>query len=187
MKRRTITCVWKGTNDTAGEGACRKRNHPEAVTTCHNLSLNLECKTSPEISNHNQENRSLLGENKSTKEKTSNGSDVSSITGMNYKMNFIKYSFLFLWTSIQYYKNKILFLSDSSEKDNIKQLHTSKISDSSISNKSSARTAKSLTNCLDHSKYCGLVHHFKMCHKEKYKIQCCKSCMKSSWRGGKIR
>ena len=90
MKRRTITCVWKGTNDTAGEGACRKRNHPEAVTTCHNLSLNLECKTSPEISNYNQENRSLSGENKSTKDKTSNGSDVSSITGMNYKMNFIK-------------------------------------------------------------------------------------------------
>ena len=77
--------MWKGTNDTAGEGACRKRNHPEAVTTCHNLSLNLECKTSPEISNDNQENRSLSGENKSA----SNGSDVSSIPGMNYKMNFI--------------------------------------------------------------------------------------------------
>jgi len=84
VKRRTITCVWKGTNDTAGEGACRKRNHPEAVTTCHNLSLNLECKTSLEISNHNRENEALSGVYNSTKDKPSDDKDVSSIKGTNY-------------------------------------------------------------------------------------------------------
>ena len=73
--------MWKGTNDTAGEGACRKRNHPEAVTTCHNLSLNLKCKTKNDISNNNQENRSISGENDSTKDKPSNSNDVSSKTG----------------------------------------------------------------------------------------------------------
>ena len=76
--------MWKGTNDTAGGGACRKRNHPEAVTTCHNLSLNLKCKTKNGISNNNQENRSISGENDSSKEKPSNSNDVSSKTGMNF-------------------------------------------------------------------------------------------------------
>lgn len=44
IKRREISCVWKGTNNTAGEGACRKRNHPEDVTTCHRNTLHLECR-----------------------------------------------------------------------------------------------------------------------------------------------
>ena len=85
--------MWKGTNDTAGEGACRKRNHPEAVTTCHNLSLNLKCKTKNDISNNNQENRSISGENDSTKDKPSNGNDVSSKTGMNFQKVFSKYEY----------------------------------------------------------------------------------------------
>ena len=49
VKRRDITCIWKGTNDTAGEGTCRKRNHPEAVTTCHRSSLRLECKDKEDL------------------------------------------------------------------------------------------------------------------------------------------
>ena len=58
-----------------------------------------------------------------------------------------------------------------------------KSSSSAISAKSTlARTPKQLTSCLDQDKYCGLVRHFEMCHKEKYKIQCCKSCMNESWR-----
>ena len=76
--------MWKGTNDTAGEGACRKRNHPEAVTTCHNLSLNSKCKTKNDISNNNQENRSISGENESTKDKALNTNDMSSKAGMNF-------------------------------------------------------------------------------------------------------
>ena len=76
--------MWKGTNDTAGEGACRKRNHPEAVTTCHNLSLNLKCKTKNGISNNNQENRSNSSEKDSTKNEPSNTNDVSSKTGKNF-------------------------------------------------------------------------------------------------------
>lgn len=30
--------------------------------------------------------------------------------------------------------------------------------------------------CIDRTKYCGLVQHFQLCHKEKYQIQCCQSC-----------
>ena len=31
-------------------------------------------------------------------------------------------------------------------------------------------------SCKDTSKYCGLIVSFKMCHKDKYKRQCCSSC-----------
>ena len=59
MKRRDIICVWKGTNETAGEGACRKRSYPEAVTTCHKDSLKLECKDKENL-NSPQSNSSEL-------------------------------------------------------------------------------------------------------------------------------
>ena len=49
VTRRDITCIWKGTNETAGEGACRKRNHPESVTTCHRDSLKFECKDKEDL------------------------------------------------------------------------------------------------------------------------------------------
>ena len=51
IKRREISCVWKGTNNTAGEGACRKRNHPEDVTTCHRNTLHLECRDKEQLKN----------------------------------------------------------------------------------------------------------------------------------------
>ena len=76
---------------------------------------------------------------------------------------------------------------DSSVNSNTNISKTSLRSNSAISSNTSARTAKQLTNCLDHSKYCGLVHHFKMCGKEKYKIQCCKSCVSKSWKNDGIR
>jgi len=33
--------------------------------------------------------------------------------------------------------------------------------------------------CVDRTKYCGLVQHFQLCHKEKYQTQCCQSCKNS--------
>ena len=55
VKRRDVTCVWKGTNETAGEGTCRKRNHPEAVTTCHRSSMKLECKNTQGLNSRARE------------------------------------------------------------------------------------------------------------------------------------
>ena len=45
VKRRDIACVWKGTNETAGESSCQQRSHPEEVTTCYREteSFALEC------------------------------------------------------------------------------------------------------------------------------------------------
>ena len=75
VKRRDIMCVWKGTNDTAGEGACRKRNHPEAVTTCHRPTFDLECRDKENL--RNTKNKTIIESTPQMQTKQSNNKTQS--------------------------------------------------------------------------------------------------------------
>ncbi|XP_059081063.1 protein madd-4-like isoform X2 [Tigriopus californicus] len=49
-------------------------------------------------------------------------------------------------------------------------------SDKFVSNSIQDTAQRSQKVCDDQSQYCGLVHSFKMCHIEKYQVQCCRTC-----------
>ena len=87
VTRRDITCIWKGTNETAGEGACRKRNHPESVTTCHRDSLKFECKDKEDL--NSQPDKTVV----------ENRISDSLHSGMNFILHNFKEDFRVLITS----------------------------------------------------------------------------------------